>query len=54
MMTIKDLYEWAVENNVEKYELYVQYRDEGGCYSGRGYIYDGDIEVDKLREEVTL
>ena len=22
-MTIKGLYEWAVENNVEEYELYV-------------------------------
>lgn len=53
-MTIKSLYEWAVDNNVEEYELYIQYRDEGGYYSGRGYVYDSDAEIDRLRKEVTL
>lgn len=53
-MTIKDLYEWAVKCNIEEYELYVQYRDEGGCYSGKGYVYSSDLEIDNKRKEVTL
>lgn len=34
-MTIKDLYEWAKENNVLDYNIEIQYRDDGGCYDGR-------------------
>lgn len=31
-MTIRELYEWAVENNVADYDIAVQYRDSGGFY----------------------
>ena len=31
-MTIKDLYENAVKEGIENYQLYVAFRDDGGCY----------------------
>lgn len=33
-MTIKELYEWAVDNHAEDLDLEVQYRDGGGIYYG--------------------
>lgn len=33
-MTVKELYQWAVENGIEDAEIAVQYRDGGGYYSG--------------------
>lgn len=33
-MTIKDLYEHAVKEGIENYQLHVQYRDGGGYYYG--------------------
>lgn len=37
-MTVQDLYNWAVENNVENCEILV--RD---CYGSEGYVYLPDI-----------
>lgn len=34
MTTIKDLYAWAVMNNVEDLPIGLQYQDAGGTYSG--------------------
>lgn len=31
-MTIKELYEWAKDNNLLNYETEVKYRDAGGDY----------------------
>lgn len=53
-MTIKELYEWAIKNNVEDYDVRIQYRDEGGCYYGTDTLYEVDIEIDRLRLEVIL
>ena len=53
-MTIKDLYEWAVKNGVEDFDIEIQYRDGGGYYSGSSSLYESDIEIDRLRSEVTL
>lgn len=36
-MTIKELYDWAVKNNVENLELSVQYEDGGGFYWGNTF-----------------
>ena len=33
-MTVRDLYEWAKENNALDLDVVVQYRDGGGCYEG--------------------
>lgn len=53
-MTIKELYEWAIENEVEYYDVQIQYRDGGGYYYGSESLYESDIEIDRLRFEVTL
>ena len=34
MTTIKDLYDWAIKNNVEDLPVGLQYQDAGGTYSG--------------------
>lgn len=51
-MTIRDLYEWAVENGVADYDIAVQYRDSGGFYSGEDTMIEPDI--DKVKKEVVL
>ena len=33
-MSIRDLYEWAVENNALDLDIEIQHRDGGGYYSG--------------------
>ena len=33
-MTVKELYEWAKQNNAENLDIEIQYRDGGGYYSG--------------------
>lgn len=53
-MTIKELYEWAIKNKVEDYDIKIQYRDEGRCYCDSDTLYEVDIEIDSLRLEVTL
>lgn len=50
-MTIKELYEWAVNHNAENYNVEIRYCD--GLYSTRT-LYKSDIEIDRLFEEVTL
>lgn len=51
-MTIRELYEWAVENNVADYDIAVQYRDSGGFYSGEDTMIQPDI--DESKKEVVL
>lgn len=53
-MTIKELYEWAVKNGVEDYDVEVQHRDGGGYYYGTSTLYVEDIEIDHLRAEVII
>ena len=51
-MTIRDLYEWAVENGVADYDIAVQYRDSGGFYSGEDTTIEPDIN--SAKKEVVL
>lgn len=34
MMTIKELYDWAVENDAENLAIGLKYQDGGGSYNG--------------------
>lgn len=51
-MTIRELYAWALGEGVADYEIFIQHRDEGGCYSTR----DNEVEplIDKEEYTVTL
>lgn len=51
-MTIKDLYEEAVKNGREDYDIQVQYQDGGGYYSGSTYA--SEVEWDDTMKEVTI
>lgn len=51
-MTIKDLYEEAVKNGREDYDIRVQYQDDGGCYPGSTYA--SEVEWDDTMKEVTI
>lgn len=51
-MTIRELYEEAVQKGAEDYEVRLQYQDGGGCYSGSCLMEE--IEYDALEKEVTL
>lgn len=43
-MTVKELYEWAVENKAEDLEIEIQYRDGGGYYCGTDIDVSPTIE----------
>lgn len=45
-MTIAELYVWAENHDALDYEIRIQYRDEGGFYSGSSYLEWGDLEVE--------
>lgn len=54
-MTIKELYEWALQKGVEDYNLSVYYRDG----RVRSYSYEEiscccEIDIDNERKEVIL
>lgn len=55
MTTIKDLYAWAVKNNVEDLPVGLQYQDMGGPYDGDTFS-DMGLEYDIFHsvEEVSL
>ena len=44
MMTIKELYDWAVENDAENLAIGLKYQDGGGFYNGDTFI---DICADR-------
>lgn len=33
-MTVKELYEWAVSQGAENFDIEIRYRDSGGYYRG--------------------
>lgn len=47
-MTVKELYEWAVKNGAENFDIEISYRDDGGYYSGADDCLDLEI---RNREE---
>ena len=53
-MTIRDLYDWAVANEVEDFEIQIQYRDGGGCYCGSDTCEQDNIEIDTIHNEIYL
>lgn len=53
-MTIRDLYNWAVTNGVEDFEIQIQYRDGGGYYNGTDSCEQSDIKIDTIYNEVIL
>lgn len=42
-MTVKELYEWAIENKAEDLEIEIQYRDSGGFYCGTDFNITPEI-----------
>lgn len=53
-MTIKELYEWAIKNEVENYSVEILYRDDGGYYHGTSALREDEIKINKLYSEVIL
>lgn len=51
-MTIKELYDAAVANECENYEVRLQYQDDGGWFNGNTGM--NDFEIDDDYEEVVL
>lgn len=47
-MTIQELYDWALENDVKDYEII--YTDEG-CLQYPSYFY---LKIDKERKEIIM
>lgn len=43
-MTIKELYEWAIENNAINMDIEIQYRDGGGYYYGTDSCVEPEIK----------
>ena len=49
-MTIKELYEFGVKNNIVDYDIEAQYADDGGYYYGSRNVCEPDIEIkDEIR-----
>lgn len=44
MMTVKELYDWAVENDAENLAIGLKYQDAGGFYNGDSF---SDIGADR-------
>lgn len=53
-MSIRELYEWAVENGVEDYDLMAQHSDDGGDYPGHRYTFMSNICIDRKEREVIV
>ena len=49
ILTIKELYEWACQNGVENFTLFVA--DEGGVW---GNCYETEIIIDKTKKRIAL
>ena len=48
-MTIKELYEWAIDKNVENFDLEVDL--EYGAYKS---VYEDDLYIDRLYDKVAI
>ncbi len=46
-MTIKELYNWAVERGLEDAELEAQYADDGGFYIGSRCLEIEELEIEE-------
>ena len=48
-MTIKELYEWAIDHNVENFDLEIELQS----YTYKS-VYESDLCIDRLHDEVTI
>lgn len=53
-MTIKEFYDWAVSNGLQDYEIEIQHRSGAGWHSGRDYLNELEIEVEREQKTVVL
>jgi len=54
-MTVKELYDWACENNLEDYDIEIQHRSGAGYHLGRDSLTSElNIEVDHEEQIVIL
>ena len=54
-MTVKELYDWACENNLEDFDIEIQYRSGAGYHYGRDSLnHEWEIEVDHEEKIVIL
>lgn len=44
-MTLQELYEWGKRNGLLEKEVYVQWQDGGGYYTGSSAVEETQIEV---------
>ena len=51
MTTIKDLYEWAVKNNMENLPVGLQFQDEDEAYSGNTFTEFPDYRISAFVKE---
>lgn len=53
-MTLRELWQWAVDNSVEDYEIQIAYSDGGGFYPGSRLLREYEIAVGHGEQEVLL
>ena len=53
-LTIEELYKWAVKNQIQNYNIEVQYRDDGGDYYGTEAISIDYIRIRSDEKKVIL
>lgn len=56
-MTIRELYQWAIEHDAADYSIEIQYRDDGGAYYGRDkevYTIIADAEDANSTEKIVI
>lgn len=53
-MTIKELYEFGVKNNIVDYEIEAQYADGGGYYYGSRSTDESEIEIQNNIETIII
>ncbi len=51
-MTLRELWQWAVDNSVEDYEIHISHSDDGGFYPGYRLLNEYDIDVGHGEQEV--
>lgn len=51
-MTLKELWQWSIDNSVEDYEIYIGYHDGEGCYSRSEPLKKRNINIRHGEKEV--
>lgn len=53
-MTVQQLYDWAVENNAEEYEIEIQHRDTGGYYNTSERLEEDNILINGWMSKIIV